>query len=158
MVNDGPKKLPKTTSFPDALFLHFPWDSPTISAGRSNSERLWARSPNPKVINMHALEKVLTNETPSIHKSICIPQYIAFRWHHNAPTSPEKFRFNKPSSRPATLDFMANSWKSTSLLQVTYRIFTFASGHQIHERLSAPEQECAVQLAGSLTVSEVAFI
>ena len=29
----GPKKRPKTAIFPDALFLRFPWDLPTIFAG-----------------------------------------------------------------------------------------------------------------------------
>ena len=33
LVIHGPKKGPKTAIFPDALFLRFSWDLPTIFAG-----------------------------------------------------------------------------------------------------------------------------
>ena len=33
MAIHGPKKGPKTAIFPNALFLHFTWDLPTIFAG-----------------------------------------------------------------------------------------------------------------------------
>ena len=45
MATHGPKKGPKTAVFPDALFLHFPWDLPTILAGGPNpnaqKRRFW---------------------------------------------------------------------------------------------------------------------
>ena len=67
MAIHGPKKGPKLVIFPNALFLRFPWDLPTILARRSYPKRpktplfrprSYSKGPN------HALEKVLTNETP----------------------------------------------------------------------------------------------
>ena len=55
---------------PDALFVHCPWDLPTFSAEVSCSKRLkkpfWTRGPNPNKGPNHALENVLTNETPGL--------------------------------------------------------------------------------------------
>ena len=67
MVNHGPQNGPKTVNFPNALFLHFSWDLPTILAGGPNPNAqkgtVSPRGPNLKVLII-ALEKVLTNETP----------------------------------------------------------------------------------------------
>ena len=62
----GPKKVQNWQFFPNALFLRFPWDLPTILARGPNPNpktpffypRSYSKGPN------HALEKVLTNETP----------------------------------------------------------------------------------------------
>ena len=63
------KKGPKTVIFSNALFFHFPWDLPTFSAESSitNAQKRlflgpksYSKGPN------HALEKVLTSETPCI--------------------------------------------------------------------------------------------
>ena len=63
------KKGPKTVLFPNALSLRFHWDWPTIFAMGSYpkrqkkalfGQRSYSKGPN------HALEKVLTNETPGI--------------------------------------------------------------------------------------------
>ena len=65
----GPKKGPKTVFFPNALFLRFHWDLPTIFAMGSYPKRqkkaLFGQKSYSKGPN-HALEKVLTNETPGI--------------------------------------------------------------------------------------------
>ena len=61
-----PKKRPKTVIFPDALFLHFPWDLPKFSAEGpiTNAQKgACLRGPIPKVLIMR-WKKVLTNETP----------------------------------------------------------------------------------------------
>ena len=69
MVNYGPpKKRPKTTIFPDALFLHllgftdiFRPQVPSQTLQKAPFyPRSYSKSPN------HALEKVLTSETPCI--------------------------------------------------------------------------------------------
>ena len=65
----GPENGPKLIIFPNALFLRFPWDLPTILVRGPNPNapknavfdpRSYSKGPN------HALEKVLTNETPGI--------------------------------------------------------------------------------------------
>ena len=69
----GPKKGPKLATFPNALFLRFPWDLPTILArGLTQTPqnavfrpRSYSKGPN------HALEKVLTKETPGMYIRIC---------------------------------------------------------------------------------------
>ena len=53
----GPKKGPKTVFFPNALFLRFHWDLPTIFAMGSYTKRqkkkhFVARGPIPKVLIM----------------------------------------------------------------------------------------------------------
>ena len=52
----GPKNGPKTAIFPNALFLHFTWDLPTIFAGgpipNAQKDTFFARGPNPKVLIM----------------------------------------------------------------------------------------------------------
>ena len=65
------KKGPKTAIFPDALFLQFPQDLVTFSDMGSYSKRprkgtFFTRGPVP----IHALEKVLTNETPCVFQNI----------------------------------------------------------------------------------------
>ena len=49
MATHGPKKGPKLAIFPNALFLRFPWDLPTILA----------RGPNPNAQKRRFLPKVL---------------------------------------------------------------------------------------------------
>ena len=66
-VNHGPQKGPKTDIFARRIVF-------TLSCMGSDSKRpkrhLCTGSPVPKVLTMHALEKVLTNETPSIELKI----------------------------------------------------------------------------------------
>ena len=81
------KKSPKTAFFPDALFLHFPSDLPTFSAERvlfQTAKNAFLDPRSKSKTPHHALEKVLTNETPSeqIHVHICPHTYAHTRNSH----------------------------------------------------------------------------
>ena len=56
MATHGPKKGPKLAIFPNALFLRFPWDLPTILARGPNPNAqktpFFTQGPNPKVLIM----------------------------------------------------------------------------------------------------------
>ena len=53
MATHGPQKGPKLAIFPNALFLHFPWDLPTILA----------RSPNPNAQKRRFSTEVLIQKS-----------------------------------------------------------------------------------------------
>ena len=133
MVNYGPKKSPKTTIFPDALFLHFPWDLPTFfrhgvpfhtPQKALFHKKSYSKSPN------HASEKVLTNETPGKKKLVT----GWFQRHHRHTPAPVHQRGKRESIHPnASTESVSMGCKlieSANFLRILFAIKKYLDDQQ----------------------------
>ena len=101
VVIHRPPKRPTTALFPDALFLHFPLDLQTFSAEgpipNTQKTPFWGSKSCSKG-HYHALEKVLTSETPCIGNSFLSTRFSLKSCSHSGTSCNSSLRTSSSSS------------------------------------------------------------